>query len=290
MFSDAYKKASEFTKPVLTFIRYFNGTVACACGAYVVINEEGWIITVAHLWIPHFMAQRHAKEITTYNNKVQSIQADRTLTAAKKRKKIRRQKMDPKWITHTAMWWKNARLNNVKLFKPGDLAIGQLVPFDQKTVKSYPVFKKPSDLDPGTGLCRLGYPLYGIKASFDANTGTFDVAPGTMPLPRFPIEGILTRHIDVQTPKKTRYPVRFIETSSPGLKGQSGGPLFDVKGTVWAIQSKTTTMYLGFKGKVMRNGQDKEEEQFINLGWGVHPELITTFLKDNNIAFRQSSY
>lgn len=38
----------------------------------------------------------------------------------------------------------------------------------------------------------------------------------------------------------------FIETSTPRLRGQSGGPIFDVNGAIWAIQSQTHHLKLGF--------------------------------------------
>jgi len=33
-----------------------------------------------------------------------------------------------------------------------------------------------------------------------------------------------------------------------------------------------------------------EEHQFLNVGWGVHPELIVAFLKDNGAKFNLSEY
>ena len=44
--------------------------------------------------------------------------------------------------------------------------------------------------------------------------------------------------------------VHYLETSSAGLLGQSGGPIFDIDGTVWAMQSRTTHLPLGFAPKV----------------------------------------
>ena len=33
-----------------------------------------------------------------------------------------------------------------------------------------------------------------------------------------------------------------------------------------------------------------QEHQFLNVGWGVHPELIVVFLKDNGVKFTLSDY
>ena len=50
MFAKAYKLASCFTQPIIISTRFFDKTVECGCGAFIVLNDEGWIITVAHLW------------------------------------------------------------------------------------------------------------------------------------------------------------------------------------------------------------------------------------------------
>jgi len=33
-----------------------------------------------------------------------------------------------------------------------------------------------------------------------------------------------------------------------------------------------------------------QEHPFLNVGWGVHPELIVVFLKDNGVKFTLSDY
>lgn len=85
--------------------------------------------------------------------------------------------------------------------------------------------------------------------------------------------------------KDGKYEIKFLETSSPGLRGQSGGPIFDSKGTIWAVQSQTMHLQLGFSPKIQKNGHEVEENQFLNVGLGIHPELIVAFLRDNNIKF-----
>lgn len=53
-----------------------------------------------------------------------------------------------------------------------------------------------------------------------------------------------------------------------------------MKGTVWAVQSRTVHFPLGFNPKVKHKGKEIGEHQFLNTGWGVHPELIVLlFLK-----------
>lgn len=115
------------------------------------------------------------------------------------------------------------------MLSEADLAIGRLDPFDPDSVPVFPVFKNPFSLRPGTSLCRLGFPFHEIAATFDEARQRFALAPDALPIPRFPIEGIFTREqIGVHL---NGINVKFVETSSPGLGGQSGGPIFDVNGT-----------------------------------------------------------
>lgn len=293
MFAKAYELASGFTRPVVISNRFFDGTVDCGCGAFIVVNDEGWIVTVAHLWQSYFAYKEHAKEISDYHEQIRTIEGDPRLGAKKKRKKIGRVKANPKWVTNHSFWWggDGVQLNDVRPFPEGDLVVGRLEPFDPTSISFYPVFKDPtSNLCPGTSLCKLGFPLHEIDAAFDEANDTFKLAPDALPLPRFPIEGIYTRDVIGGKSKDRRYDIKFLETSSPGLRGQSGGPIFDVRGTVWAVQSKTKHFALGFRPKVKRDGKDVEENQFLNVGWGVHPEVIVPFMRDSGVEFKLSDY
>jgi hypothetical protein len=292
MFSKACGIASNFTGVAIISTRLFDKTVNCGCGAYIVINDEGWILTVAHLWNSRFAYQKHSTELSVYKKEIISIQQDPNLSEVVKRHKIKGIKNNPKWITNHSFWWgfDGVKVIDVKPLPEGDLVIGRLDPFDPNMVKNYPVFKDPSKLAIGTSLCKLGYPFHKINATYNEATAMFTLAPGSLPLPRFPNDGIYTRNIIGGRSKDKKYGIKFLETSSPGLKGQSGGPIFDKKGTVWAVQSRTSSLLLGFNPKVLKNGKEIEENQFLNTGWGVHPELIVAFLKDNGINFKLSSY
>ncbi len=292
MFAKAYKQASSFTLPVIIPTRRFDKTVDCGCGAFVVINEEGWIVTAAHLWDSYFASLQHIEELHEYYAQIDVIKQNIRMNARQKRDNIERLHIDPQWITNHSFWWGHdgVQLKDIKPFPDADLVLGRLEPFDPDSIDSYPVFKNPQTLNAGTSLCKLGYPFHEIEAAFDEKTGAFELAPNAVPLPRFPLEGIYTRNVKAGKSKDGKYDIEFLETSSPGLRGQSGGPIFDVKGTVWAIQSRTMHFPLGFSPKITRNGQDVEENQFLNVGWGVHPNLLVTILKDNGIKFRLSKY
>lgn len=288
MFADAYIKAGKYTRPVIISTRKSNGKVECGCGAFILLNDEGWILTVAHILNSFFAFQDNQKAVAAHKQEVEKINSDQGLTGKQKRKRIGRLNFDENWITNHSFWWgaDEVKINEFKFFYEGDIAIGKIVDFKPADNFEYPKFKNPKNIRIGTSLCKLGFPFYGINGTFDESRNGFVLAQGTLPLPFFPIEGIYTRNINVKSEtNKTNFEIKFLETSSPGLKGQSGGPIFDKDGVVWAIQSRTQHFPLGFNPSVERNGKKIEENQFLNVGWGVHPELIASFLNEHKVKF-----
>jgi len=104
-----------------------------------------------------------------------------------------------------------------------------------------------------------------------------------LPIPRFPIEGIYTRDLITGKSQDGTMDVMYLETSSAGIRGQSGGPIIDMEGNIYAVQSKNLTMSLGFKGVVEIDGKEIEENQFINVGIGVHIKTIVNLLNKHSI-------
>ena len=293
MFVDAYKLAAEFTKPVIVSIRRLDGSVQCSCGAFVVLNENGWIITVAHLWNWHHQHQQDLPAVQKYRADASAIEKDAGLSAKQKQRQLRRLKGDPKWVTNSSFWWgrDEPQIAEARPLPEADLVAVRLEPWSPSWASSYPTIKDPTKpMDVGRSLCKLGYPFHDISATYDETKDAFQLAEGTLPLPRFPIEGIYTRDAVTGKSADGKYDLKLLETSSPGLRGQSGGPIFDTRGTVWAIQSQTIHLPLGFSPKLETRGRTIEEHQFLNAGLGVHAEVIVPFLRDNGIDFQLSDY
>ncbi len=284
MFASAYKKAINYTKPVIISTRNQIGEVNCACGSYILLNKDGWILTVAHLLDSFIEFQKNKDELDKYDKEVERINNDNTLNTKKKRKKINNLDRNPKWITNLSFWWgaDEITINKFHFYYPGDIAIGKIENYKPADNTIFPKLKNPKKMDIATSLCKLGFPFHDIKATFTEKTKSFVLADGTLPLPFFPIEGIYTRNVYVNNPiDKKGFSVKFIETSSPGLRGQSGGPIFDSSGTIWGVQSRTQHFPLGFSPKI--NGV--EENQFLNVGLGLHPEFIMEFLNKYKVDF-----
>jgi Trypsin-like peptidase domain len=287
MFADACDSASQFTFPLIVSVRYFDGTVRCSLGSYIYINREGWILTVAHMFEPFSVRDKHSVELRKSGEERKRIETDDHVDAKHKRKKIDRLTVNKEWITNCSLWWgiDGTASSELKIFPELDLAIAKIAPFNADKISQFPIFKNAAKLRAGTSLCRLGFPFHDIKATFNDESKSFILDPGVLPIPRFPIEGIYTRNILAGKTKDNKYEIKFIETSSPGLRGQSGGPVFDIHGSVWGIQSRTHHFPLGFSPKVRKDGREVEENQFLSVGWAVHPDVITSVLKDCGIQF-----
>ena len=155
-----------------------------------------------------------------------------------------------------------------------------------------PTIKNPAvNFEPGTSLCRLGFPFHAIVPRFDERDGRFVLPEGSTPIPLFPVEGILTRLGTILPPaeKPLPYPLMQIETSSPGLRGQSGGPIVDIAGRIWGIQSVTRHLPLGFDPEVADRNGSAREHQFLNVGVGIHAATIVGMLNEMGVRFALSS-
>ena len=238
MFSKGYEIASKYVKPVIVSVKTLDDDVFCSGGAFVLLNNEGWILTVAHLWNFNQKLLDDAPRVKQYNSAVEAIQKNVSLSLHDKKAKINKIKKDGSLYTHCSYWWgrDGVRLEDIMLFQDVDLAIGRLDPFIPSDSDKYAWIKNSENIKPGTSLCRLGYPFHVINATYDTATGRFVIADGVLPMPFFPIEGIYTRNRVGGKSQFGNYDIKLLETSSPGLRGQSGGPIFDTDGVVWAIQ------------------------------------------------------
>ncbi|GAB3510899.1 S1 family peptidase [Emticicia fontis] len=290
MFAKAYQIASNYTQPVLISIVRFDGTVECSVGSFVIVNADGWIVTAAHIFDIMLTHQRDTAEINQYNQEVSEIEGNKYLSSQDKKRRLAKLKYNPKWISTYSYWWGADihGIDNIFLLTENDLAIGRLTNYNPQFCAQYPVFKKSDNLAIGTSLCKLGYPFHEVKATFNEATNAFQIAPNALPIPRFPIDGIFTREVLQPNSGNNQYEIKFIETSTPGFRGQSGGPIFDTAGNIWAIQSRTAHLALGFSPKIVVDNKEITEHQFINVGMGVHVETILKFLDANKVRYQVS--
>lgn len=296
MFAKACELARSFTRPVVLSRRDRAGNCSASIGAFVVVNGDGWVVTAWHIVEEAERSAQAAKEFQTAEVSRAAIYAD---PAIDKKEHSRRLKALPTFpsdaTTNTSAWWSwdPVRAKDIVAVPAIDLAFVKLESFDPASVVTYPVFKDPTKpMQPGRSLCRLGFPFHSVQPVFHPDKNAFELPPGSIPLPLFPNDGILTRIVEVEVNPPLNPPppfkLRLIETSSPGLRGQSGGPIFDQNGTIWGIQSRTVHHPLGFSPPVPGGRPNEKEHQFMNVGWGVHAETIIGAMCDRGIAFALS--
>jgi len=294
VFVNALKLASAYTQPVIISKRFESGKIECGCAAFIILNADGWILTASHVMKTlHLFQQQKIAHEDNERSRV-AIQNDPNINDKQKRRKISQILKDPNRITNIAFWWGHDGIQYSDIIGNDllDLAVCKLTGAPQISESSYPIFKNlPENLEylpVGRSLCRLGFPFHEIHATFDEQNGNFTLAPDTLPIPRFPNDGILTRGVWIINPNN-QSKARFIETSTPGLRGQSGGPIFDVNGHIWGVQSKTINLPLGFSPTIKVNNKEVIEHQFLNVGLGVHAFEIIKFLQENNIKINISN-
>ena len=287
MFAKSYDIAKSFTHPLVVTIRFLDKTIDSGLGAFVIINNDGWLMTAAHNLGAAFAFNQHQQELKDHNEKVEKINANKQIKDHKRKAMAKAIKPNPKWITDFAIMLGGQTIAILEYHIHGENDIAFLR-VDKSVIVGQTIFPKiidPTTIKPGTSLMKLGYPFVEVKASFNTTTNAFELPPNLLPVPFFPIEGIYTRNLLSGKTQDQSMDIMFLETSSPGLKGQSGGPICDTEGNIYAIQSQNVTLALGFKGTVEVNKKNVEENQFLNVGIGVHPQTIVNLLNKHNIKF-----
>ncbi len=280
MFANAYQKIRGFTRPIAISTRHYDGKVNTDIGTMIVVNSDGWIITAGHVFDSFVKFQNDMKKM----EEIRSINQSRSKNPNSPSSEI---KMDKSLITNHSFWWgwDGVRINNVYVNRQADIAVGRLEPFDPKWVPDYPVFSDPGHLKIGTSVCRAGYPFINIKPEFVEEKKAFRIPKIDSDRMLYPLDGILTHIEDRGESHDKKCHMKYIETSNPGLKGQSGGPIFDTEGRIYGMQVLTDHRATGFHPSVELDGNKFIENQFINIGVGLHVSSILEVLNDRNIRY-----
>lgn len=295
MFVKAIEKVGEFTRPIHTISRTYGSNVVLPGAATLFfINEFGHAITCKH--VADIIVG--AKKINQTYNKFKGERASIPQTN-KYNRKLKDLEKNYGYNQDVTAQIKNNFINCidkmsafvVEVHPSEDLALIKFEGFEKLLYKNYATFVKySSSIKQGKMLCRLGYPFPEFS-NFKYNSDADDlewVGEGKQDTPRFPIEGMVTRNF-IDKNKK----IVGIELSTPGLRGQSGGPLFDQEGFIYGMQSMTHHLHLGFdiKEKEIREGNRTRKVSnypFLHLGKCVHADVIKDFLKEKNIKFYES--
>lgn len=294
MFVKAIEEVKQFTRPIYTIVRYYGNDFATPWASTMFfVNESGVAVTCKHV-------SNNISETEPLNKRYSdSIRGE--IIAAKNKRHILQQ-IEKKYGLkphETIIQAKNTFIGSIDTFTTADviphptldLAIIKFNGFNQLGYTSYAKFLRNSnEIKQGKSLCRYGYP-FAEFSNFQYDRTTDDIIftqTGNASSPSFPLDGIVTRFLP-----DTDGSIGGIEMSTPGLKGQSGGPLFDVNGIVCGMQFATNHLHLGFdlKGQnMMIDGKMTKvnNQPFLHVGYCIHVDKIKAFLAQNNIKFYES--
>lgn len=291
MFSDAIERVDPFTRPLHSIVRlYGHDGIIPGSATLFFVNEHGCAITCKHV------AELISKADQIYQNYL-GFQAQRRAVLREKDAGKRISQLETKFElrSDTIIRARNNFIGCVDQFKEltidmhptQDLALLRFKGYSRSLYRSYATFLGDSSrVKPGRSLCRLGYPFPEFT-NFRYNAANDDIewtTEGRITSPRFPIDGIVTRLLSEEGA------ITGIEMSTPGLRGQSGGPLFDTNGLIYGMQSATRHLHLGFDiedREVMVNGRKSRVSNypFLNVGQCVHVDVIKAFLRERGVPF-----
>ncbi|MGF7216390.1 hypothetical protein GGR92_002555 [Spirosoma lacussanchae] len=294
MFVDAIDRVDPFTRPLHSIVRlYGHDEVIPGTATLFFVNEYGCAVTCKHV------AELVTKTDAIYRNFL-NFQGERRSVLRERDAAQRISQLEEKFKLQpdTIIRVRNSFVGCVDLFSEvtiemhptQDLALLRFKGYNRLLYQSHATFlRDTSRVKPGRSLCRLGYPFpeftnYWYNAAKDDIEWT---AEGKVTSPRFPIDGIITRLLSDSTG------IVGIEMSTPGLRGQSGGPLFDTNGLIYGMQSATRHLHLGFDiedREVMVNGRRSRVSNypFLNVGQCVHVDVIKAFLRERNVPFYEA--
>lgn len=293
MFADAIEMASKFTRPIHTITRYYNSReIVPGSATLFVVNKEGWALTCKH--VVQLLTSPNGIN-NTYDAFKKDLQQIKAAEGFENKKAVLEKKYN--YTSSTIVELRNNLIDCVDkttsfklhLHPVYDLALVKFEGFDKLFCNSFPVFQADeSYLKQGRFLCRLGYPFpeftnYRYDPEKDLTEWTSD---GRSRSPIFPIEGMITRFL------RDKARIYGIEMSVPGLRGQSGGPLFNDRGVVQGMQFATKHLHLGFdvEDKEIRvRGSKKRirDYPFLHLGHCIHVSVLKEFMRDKGVAFEE---
>lgn len=287
MYVKAIEIVSGFTRPIHSIIRY-SGQQQIIPGSATLffVNEKGTAITCKHVAEMLLAAEQI--------NKSYQVRSENYFDSNQVSYQIQGQ-ANAGSTSPSIVQLKNNFVNcfdsitgfQCMMHPIYDLAIIQFTGFNKILYNGHARFiNDETQLRQGKSLCRLGYPFPEFN-NFRYNPTLDDIewtTQGITNSPSFPIDGIITRLI-----ARNQVP-DGIEMSSPGLRGQSGGPLFDTNGIIYGMQSATAHLHLGFdlnNFKVQDGGGIKQvtNAPFLHVGHCVHVQIIKDFLNQHLVPF-----
>jgi hypothetical protein len=287
MFVQAILEVASYTRAIHSISRnHGENQIDRGAGTLFFVNDAGYALTCKHIAELLMKADQVNKRYLDFLTQSKNMNAGQKAGLAKRMGLLAGQMAEMRFTFVDCV----DKISNLKFFlhPEYDLALIKFEGFDQTLYKNQPRFTKDDkQVQQGAMLCRLGFPFPEFtNFRLNAETQQLDwLKEGQSQSPRFPIEGMITRFLG--DPKGKIY---GIELSTPGLRGQSGGPLFDRDGKIVGMQSRTKHLHLGFDIEdkiIVAHGKTKKvnDYAFIHLGECIHVSVIKDFLRTHQVSF-----
>ncbi|HLT33103.1 MAG TPA: trypsin-like peptidase domain-containing protein, partial [Aquaticitalea sp.] len=230
-FSNSIKTINTFVRPIRTVIKNFgNSDPIPGSGTMFFVNDNGVAVTCKHI-------SNILRNVAVVNQNWDKYLAEKSkLKRRSDQKGLAKQfgfnndstiqilyTVVNSFDTFTAM--------TIHEHPQLDLAIIEFKGFNSINYTGHAEFPSHNTfVEQGEFFCRLGFPFPEFT-NFQFNQSTEKLewtSSGNLLSPIFPIEGMVTRKINDSNGIEIA-----IEFSRPGLRGQSGGPLFDAEGLIF---------------------------------------------------------
>ncbi|MBN2605277.1 MAG: trypsin-like peptidase domain-containing protein [Bacilli bacterium] len=287
MYVNAHKVIEEFTRPIKLISRKLNSTeVIPNCATGLIVNDEGWFLTCKHVGELMILNNQINSNYNNYRNELIAIENIKNLKSNQRKNLIKNLNKKynynsektiqikyniGKWVTGLVdfKWFAHPTLD-IMLFKPN--FTGSL------NCTKFPIFFS-GEVMVGKSLCKTGFPFSSFT-NFQYDLATDDIqfnSSDTRGAVYFALDGIVSKRFE-----DTNGNITSFQMGSPGIKGQSGGPIFNSNGIIYGIQYATIILDLDFKStkKIKLKGKDieKEENAFMYAGLGVASTEVIKYM------------
>ncbi len=290
MFAKAIEIAAKFTRPIHTITRNFGfNAVVPGAATLILVNADGWALTCGHVAKILLIAEQVNSQYENFK-----IERSKIIPGKKARNQLNQLERTFGYARDATIQIENTFVScvdamsdcEIRSHPSQDIALIKFNDFTKVECDVFPVFAVDgSELKQGKSICRLGFPFPEF-CNFEYDVASDSIRWNNDPrnaTPQFPIDGMVTRHL------LDGNDVVGFELSTPGLKGQSGGPAFDVEGRVWGIQSSTNHLDLDFDidMQVVRGHVKKpvKDHAFLHVGHCIDVEVLKGFMRSNGVDF-----
>jgi hypothetical protein len=292
MFADAIEKVGGFTRPIKFISRiYKDNVISPGCATMFFVNDEGWALTCKHVANQIIAADKANQRYAGFKASMAEI-AGSPKAKALSRGLEQKYELGPKKLAQMKVQFpdcvEGAGPIDIKVHPEDyDVALLHFRDYKRTIYHGHAVFAKDaSKIRPGDYLVRLGFPFPEFNDfGYDQDHDDIIWTSGRAVTPRFPIDGMYTRGVANKDGK-----LIGIELSTPGLRGQSGGPLFDENGVIYGMQSLTKQLHLGFdmiNEQMTINGRQQtiNNQPFLHVGHAVHLDVLKEFMDQNGVKY-----